>query len=128
MIQCKPGDHVLCRIKDDKFITAYEPYDQEVKFLVLAPRHKETGYVIHVPGFIFLKNASPLGDKLSKLYNIHKKWIGSNISTIEEDNIFRVFTNQEGAICINCEEFIPYANADDQGMTLCWLCKTYPYR
>lgn len=124
MTQLKPGDIVVCRIKNNKIVSPYSSYEEEIALEIIALDYK--GYFFYVPRHYSLKNTNIINDYDIKSLQIDKKFLGSHMVYTIEGNIAKVQSILDGMRCCVCQEFFKYAEANQEdGSLKCWSCRNY---
>lgn len=127
MAQCSPGDSVVCRVKDNTIVSAYEDkWEQEVVFDIISVY--EQGYMIYVPVDMSLKDTVLITKNNYKKFHTDKKFIDSTSYYITDFKIIRIFKKLLGLRCIKCDTFYDMAEPNTpDGKLICWSCKKYPF-
>jgi hypothetical protein len=127
MTQLKPGDEVVCRIKDYKIVSSKSECDKEETFEIIAV--DDGGYFVYVPVRYALHNTIEISTPRLKLLRIDKKYLGEQSYYITQEEIVRIKSVLDGCSCARCGEFFPMAQPNQaDGSMRCFLCRTYKYR
>lgn len=127
MARCYPGDRVICHIKDGKIVSNYEDKWEDKDIFDIISLYEE-GYIIYVPGSIFLKETISIDRHNHKKYNLDKKFIDSTACFISDYKVVSIYSKIDGMPCIRCKEFFNMAEPNQaDGTLLCWSCTKYPF-
>jgi hypothetical protein len=121
----KPGDQVLCRVKDNVIVSSYSKFDCQSNFEVVA--EDEFGWYLYVPPYIHIKYSFKVDSYNYQSLKIDKKFIGENVVKINEIHVESVIRQLVGEVCSKCKEFVRQAEKSGEFFT-CWSCRQNPYR
>jgi len=126
MANLKPGDSVLCHLKEDIIVNPSSDYDDTKRFDIIA--NEKNGYYLFISPFVFIKNTITINNTLIKQLNLHKKYLNDSTIYIDENLVFKVASQIDGSVCDRCKEFSYKASPDKDGSFFCWSCKDNPFR
>jgi len=126
MAQCSPGDQVVCRIKDNAIVSAYEDKWQDECIFDIISLYEE-GYMVYVPTDMSIKDYIYITKSNYKRFNADKRFIDSSAAYITDYKIIRIFKKLDGIRCMKCDNFYDMATANQpDGKLICWNCLHYP--
>lgn len=128
MTNLKPGDRVVCRIRNSEIVGPYsQDYEYTKTFEIVGT--DDLGYYIYVPPYLYLRGVLRIDNYNYKRLNINKKYIGDDVLYIIEGLIAGVDMILDGKSCNKCHEFCSKAVANQaDGSFLCWSCRNNMYR
>jgi len=123
----KPGDRVVCKIKNSSIISTYaSDFDFKKTFEIVAL--DKVGYHVYIPHYIMLNNTLTVDcSKITRL-GINKKFLDEEIAYITNENIASIEYVMDGAFCSRCNEFLSQASPDKDGNMTCYACKNNRFR
>lgn len=125
MAKLKPGDKVRCRIKSGEIVTAYDEYDEEKDFEIIATDSR--GYFIYIPDYLNLRTTVRVTPQSLRLLGIDSRFLGCALVYITTTKVTRIVSFLDGATCIECNEFYKYAEPNQpDGTLICYSCREYP--
>lgn len=128
MTKLKPGDCVICRLKDKVIVNPYSSdYDELKTFDIIAS--DSLGYYLYIPPYTFLKGTVRVDFALLKTLAIDKKYLNDSILYIDSGLIYKVRHLMDGCACSVCKDFYYQAEPNQEnGTMICWSCRNDPYR
>lgn len=125
MSDLRPGDAVVCRIREDEIINSYANY-YEYEYIFNIISNYEDGYIIYVPSSIFLKDTIDITINNYKKYNADRKFIDSIGYYITDHKIASIYSRLDGCLCKICGDFSKFAKPNQMDETfICWCCRKY---
>jgi len=122
----KPGDTIICHVRDLQIISPYAEYYDSFTFEILSSDN--TGYFVYVPDYIVLKGTTKIDKNNIRALGINKKFIGCFVVYVPDSVIVCVKTILDGEVCKECNEFYHQAEPNQEdGSMICWNCKNYPH-
>lgn len=129
MTKIKPGDQIICCVKEAKLVSPYSVWEEEVDLTVLALDDENSGCFVYVPDYIYLKGTTEINTYNIKALGVPPKYVGCFCLYVSFSKISRVGRRLDGMICDRCKEFHYQADSNQEnGGFLCFLCRTYRYR
>ncbi len=128
-MELKIGDKVSCKFKEANLTLAdAKDYDQ-IETLQIIGNKRDEDFYLYVPHYILIKPTIKLDRYSIKNFNINEKYIGDEILTIQQSNIYKIQYSADGMECLNCKEYCEYAQCNSYyGKFICWSCRQNPYR
>lgn len=128
MADLNPGDVVICNIKNGCIASFAEPEpDCQKQFEIVIVN--EYDIYLCIPDYynLHIDNKLEITEHNYIKHKLLKKFIGATLSKVSPFNIFLIHSKCNGTHCAKCEEFYPYAEANqDDGSLVCWSCRNYP--
>jgi hypothetical protein len=125
MTRLKPGDRIICKIKNSKIAHPQYSFDDEYVFEILVA--DDAGYYLHVPEYYNIKNMTEITQANYKKLDIPLKYVGSYVTYIFDTHVSSVHYILDGCMCAKCGEFYFYAAPNQENGTLiCFTCRNYP--
>jgi hypothetical protein len=122
-----PGDIVVCRVREDKIVSAYSDFDGLKEFQILAEDGLE--YVVHVKQYDLVKDCYILDPSKAKKLKILNQFIGENVFNITRNYIYKIKEKIDGMNCNRCKDFCSQAQSNcEDGSFTCYSCRQNPYR
>ena len=126
MVKLKPGDTVVCVLKDGRIVSSYTDSGEEKDFEIIALDLK--GYFLYVPEYYNVSGTKKITPANSKSLKIDKRFMDCQMIYISDSLINHVKQVMDGLSCCVCKEFYKYSQANQEDGTLkCWRCRTYKY-
>jgi hypothetical protein len=123
-IICKPGDRVICKIKDDDIVPTYESKWERKQIFDIAAKCPGEGHIVVVPSSLFLKYSKTLTASNYKDLGVDKIFIGSTVCYIDDFRIYEIYSVLDGKSCKRCNEFCQMAEGNQKdGSFLCYVCR-----
>lgn len=120
----KPGDVVLCRIKDGFLVSCYSSFDEERDFQIIGT--DEAGHYLYIPDHISIKDTFKIDAYSARVFAIAKQFIDCRAIYISPSYVCSVKSRLDGLSCIICNEFSQYAEANNEdGSLTCFICRSY---
>jgi hypothetical protein len=127
MLDLKPGDSVTCRISSSTIVSPYKSYDELKTFIIVAIDNYD--YYLYVPHYCYLTSCVLIDEYLLKNLKIERRFLNENIICIQESLIASVEYKRQGLNCKICNEFFPWAKANQEDKSLiCFCCRQNSYR
>lgn len=121
-----PGDTVSCKFSSTRLTNAISSdFDEILSFDVIAKDDK--GYYLYIPHYVLLRETSIISKSIADNLKILSRFIGENFLYVTFHNVVSVRKGIEGATCMKCDEFFPYAESNPDGKTICFVCRKYRY-
>lgn len=131
MVLYSAGDTVICKIGYGKVLLANDTdYERAKEFSIVCGC--DSGYLILLPGDLYLKNSFNLNDEDCKEFGLAKKFIGGTVHYISDDHVLALRNRMTGLSCMKCNEYFEYAEVNridenGKGAMICWRCRSYPF-
>lgn len=123
MTRPKPGDSVVCRVKDSAIVSAYLSYDEEITFQIIA--RDINGYYIYVPGYYNIKGMKTITAATAEALEMRNKYVGEKAMFIDSNQIVKTLI-LDGYSCHLCNEFYAMSEPNQSdGTMICWNCRHY---
>lgn len=128
MTKLKPGDRIVCRLKENAIVNPYNSdYDELKSFDIIASDN--LGYLLYVPPYTFIKGSVRADSLFLKQYKLDKKYLGDLMVYIGEGFVYKIKSRLDGCMCVKCKDFYYQASPNQENGTLiCWSCRSDPYR
>jgi len=123
----KPGDTIVCHLKEGRIVSSYAAFDDSQDFQIIAT--DPSGYYLYIPDHIFVAGTIKIDSYTARSLGIRPQFIDCNMFYIEGTRIVSVRSQLDGCLCARCNEFFPMAEPNQEdGTMLCFLCRTYRWR
>lgn len=125
MTKLKPGDRIVCCLKDGRFISPYSTHDEEKEFEIIALDFR--GYFLYVPESYGLSGTSIVTSASLCALKIDKRFLGCPMIYVSQSMVYRIKEVLDGMTCSSCKEFYKYSEPNQEnGTMVCWGCRAYP--
>lgn len=123
----KPGDVIVCAIKENRLVNAYSDFDYLKQFEIIAT--VGGGYYIYIRDYDGIKGGFVLDAMACKKMNILPSFIGEQTIHITPNYVFKVKEFLDGMKCDRCGDFCHQAQPNQPNdVFVCYSCRTNPYR
>lgn len=128
MVKLKPGDQILCRLKNDTIVNPYDSdFDSVKSFNIIGV--DDCGYYLFIPPYTFVKGSVKADFVFVKQNKLNKKYLGDEILYIDERYVYKIKSQLDGYVCYRCKDFFHQATTNQEnGSFICWSCRNDEYR
>lgn len=126
MSRLKVGDRISLKLSGNLVVSPYADYTDIRTFDIVGFDCHNERFYLYVPSYILINNTIKVDNYNYKKLFLETKYIGDEVLSITEADVFQVVSSLDGMFCSECKDFYSYATVADNNSFICWSCRSIP--